>query len=139
MGTLYNDTKALSVALILNFLMKKLNRNLAVKNGIQPLKMVLFSQKMKSILVGLRAIPLKGLFGDKLKEKENLFEYLDYYKNETEKLNSLTRSIQPVYRQLSNLQNQLFKKQEELIVSLSGSFDVMVDDGKQQKVWTLIF
>ena len=37
-----NHTKALAVALILNFLMKRLDRNLPVKDGIQPLKMVLF-------------------------------------------------------------------------------------------------
>ena len=77
--------------------------------------MTKISQKMKSILVDLRAIPLKGLFGDKLKEKGNLLEYLSYYQSETEKLNSLIRSIQPVYQQLSNLQNQLFKKQEEYV------------------------
>ena len=38
-----NDTKSLAVAFILNFLMKRLNKNLAVKNGVQPLKMVLFA------------------------------------------------------------------------------------------------
>lgn len=37
-----NNTKALAVALILNFLMKRLNQNLAIRNGTQPLKMVLF-------------------------------------------------------------------------------------------------
>ncbi len=45
-----NETKALSVALILNFLMKKLNRNLAVKNDIQPLKMVLFVDEAHLLL-----------------------------------------------------------------------------------------
>jgi len=30
-----------------------------------------------------------------------------------------------------------FKKQQELIVALSGSFDVMVDDGKEQKTFSL--
>jgi hypothetical protein len=80
-------------------------------------EMMEISQKMKSMLVDLRAIPLKGLFGDKLKEKGNLLEYLTYYQSETEKLNSLIRSIQPVYQQLSNLQNQLFKKQEEYVAA----------------------
>ena len=37
-----NNTKALAVALILNFLIKRLNKNLSVKSGIQPLKMILF-------------------------------------------------------------------------------------------------
>lgn len=30
-----------------------------------------------------------------------------------------------------------FKKQKELIVALSGSFDVIVDDGKKQKTYSL--
>lgn len=30
-----------------------------------------------------------------------------------------------------------FKKQQELIVALSGSFDVLVDDGKERKTYTL--
>jgi len=30
-----------------------------------------------------------------------------------------------------------FKKQKELIVALSGSFDVIVDDGKEQKTYSL--
>ncbi|HPQ35995.1 MAG TPA: FdtA/QdtA family cupin domain-containing protein [Tenuifilaceae bacterium] len=30
-----------------------------------------------------------------------------------------------------------FKQQQELIVALSGSFDVMVDDGKEQKIFSL--
>lgn len=45
-----SDTKALSVALILNLLMKRLNRNLAVKKGIQPLKMVLFVDEAHLLL-----------------------------------------------------------------------------------------
>jgi len=45
-----NDTKSLAVALILNFLMKRLNKNLAVKDGIQPLKMVLFVDEAHLLL-----------------------------------------------------------------------------------------
>lgn len=45
-----NETKSLAVALILNFLMKRLNRNLAVKKGIQPLKMVLFVDEAHLLL-----------------------------------------------------------------------------------------
>jgi hypothetical protein len=44
------DTKALAVALILNFLMKTMNQNLAVKNDIQPLKMVLFVDEAHLLL-----------------------------------------------------------------------------------------
>jgi hypothetical protein len=45
-----SDTKALAVGLILNFLMKRLNQNLAVKNGIQPIKMVLFVDEAHLLL-----------------------------------------------------------------------------------------
>jgi len=45
-----NETKALAVALILNFLIKKLSQQLAVKNDIQPLKMVLFVDEAHLLL-----------------------------------------------------------------------------------------
>jgi hypothetical protein len=45
-----NDTKALAAALILNFLIKKLSRQLAVKEDIQPLKMVLFVDEAHLLL-----------------------------------------------------------------------------------------
>ncbi|MBI3757707.1 MAG: DndE family protein [Deltaproteobacteria bacterium] len=45
-----NDTKALAVALILNFLIKKLNQQVAVKNDIQPIKMVLFVDEAHLLL-----------------------------------------------------------------------------------------
>ena len=45
-----SETKALVVALILNFLMKHLNQNLAVKNNIQPIKMVLFVDEAHLLL-----------------------------------------------------------------------------------------
>ena len=44
------DTKALAVGLILNYLIKKLNQQLAVKNDIQPLKMVLFVDEAHLLL-----------------------------------------------------------------------------------------
>jgi len=45
-----SETKALAVALILNFLIKRLNRNLAIKKNIQPLKMVLFVDEAHLLL-----------------------------------------------------------------------------------------
>lgn len=45
-----SETKALAVALILNFLMKRLNRNLAIKNNVQPIKMVLFVDEAHLLL-----------------------------------------------------------------------------------------
>jgi len=45
-----SDTKALAVALILNFLIKRLSQQLAVKNDIQPLKMVLFVDEAHLLL-----------------------------------------------------------------------------------------
>jgi hypothetical protein len=44
------DTKALAVALILNFLIKSLNQSLAVMNNIQPIKMVLFVDEAHLLL-----------------------------------------------------------------------------------------
>ena len=44
------DTKALAVALILNFLIKKLGQQLAVKNDVQPIKMVLFVDEAHLLL-----------------------------------------------------------------------------------------
>lgn len=43
-------TKSIAVALILNFLMKHLNRQLAPKDGVQPLKMVLFVDEAHLLL-----------------------------------------------------------------------------------------
>ncbi|NBP02146.1 MAG: DUF1832 domain-containing protein [Proteobacteria bacterium] len=45
-----NDTKVLCVAFILNYFIERLNTNLAVKNGIQPLQMVLFVDEAHNIL-----------------------------------------------------------------------------------------
>jgi hypothetical protein len=45
-----SDTKALAVALILNFLIKKLSQQLAIKNDVQPLKMVLFVDEAHLLL-----------------------------------------------------------------------------------------
>lgn len=45
-----SETKALAVALILNFLMKSLNQNLGVNNGIQPIKVVLFVDEAHLLL-----------------------------------------------------------------------------------------
>jgi hypothetical protein len=45
-----NDTKILAVAFILNCIMRQLNRALAVKDGIQPLQMVLFVDEAHLLL-----------------------------------------------------------------------------------------
>lgn len=45
-----SETKALAAALILNFLIKKLSQQLAVKNDIQPIKMVLFVDEAHLLL-----------------------------------------------------------------------------------------
>jgi len=45
-----NETKSLAVAVILNAITKRLNRNLAVKGGIQPLQMVLFVDEAHLLL-----------------------------------------------------------------------------------------
>lgn len=45
-----NDTKVLAVAFILNSIMRQLNRALAIKDGIQPLQMVLFVDEAHLLL-----------------------------------------------------------------------------------------
>lgn len=45
-----NETKSLAVAMILNAIIKRLNRNLPVKNNIQPLQMVLFVDEAHLLL-----------------------------------------------------------------------------------------
>lgn len=45
-----NDTKVLAVAFILNCIMRQLNRALAIKDGIQPLQMVLFVDEAHLLL-----------------------------------------------------------------------------------------
>jgi hypothetical protein len=45
-----NDTRALAVAFILNFFIERLNRNLSVHKGVQPLQMVLFVDEAHNIL-----------------------------------------------------------------------------------------
>jgi hypothetical protein len=45
-----NETKTLAVAFILNCIMRQLNRNLAIKDGIQPLQMVLFVDEAHLLL-----------------------------------------------------------------------------------------
>ncbi|HTV49198.1 MAG TPA: DndE family protein [Phycisphaerae bacterium] len=45
-----SDGKALAVALILNFLIKKLSQQVAVKNDVQPIKMVLFVDEAHLLL-----------------------------------------------------------------------------------------
>ncbi len=45
-----NDTRVLAVAFILSFFIERLNKNLAVKKGVQPLQMVLFVDEAHNIL-----------------------------------------------------------------------------------------
>lgn len=45
-----NDTRVMVVAFILNFFIERLNRNLSVRNGVQPLQMVLFVDEAHNIL-----------------------------------------------------------------------------------------
>lgn len=73
------------------------------------------SQKIKSSLIELSKIPVKGLFQDKNRNTKDLTSYLTYYKQETDTLCSLIKQLHPTYQQLSQLQNLLFKKQEELV------------------------
>ncbi|MBT3225098.1 MAG: hypothetical protein HN580_30355 [Deltaproteobacteria bacterium] len=75
------------------------------------------SQKIKSSLIEMSKIPVKGLFQDKNRDMGDLTTYLTYYKRETDSLCSLIKQLHPTYQRLSQLQNLLFKKQEELVSS----------------------
>ncbi len=75
------------------------------------------TRKIKSTLINLSKIPVKGLFQGMNKNQEDLNAYLDFYKDETDTLCELISQLHPTYQQLSKLQNQLFKKQEELVAS----------------------
>ncbi len=75
------------------------------------------TKKIKSTLIDLSKIPIRGLFQDKPQGQDDLIEYLSYYKNETDTLCVLISELHPTYQQLSELQNQLFKKQEALVAS----------------------
>lgn len=45
-----NDTRVLVVAFVLNFFIERLNKNLSVKDGVQPLQMVLFVDEAHNVL-----------------------------------------------------------------------------------------
>ncbi len=45
-----NDTRVLVVAFVLNFFIERLNKNLSIRKGIQPLQMVLFVDEAHNIL-----------------------------------------------------------------------------------------
>lgn len=45
-----NDTRVLVVAFVLNFFIERLNKNLSIRDGIQPLQMVLFVDEAHNVL-----------------------------------------------------------------------------------------
>jgi hypothetical protein len=45
-----NDTRVLAVAFILNFFIERLNQNLSIRHGVQPLQIVLFVDEAHNIL-----------------------------------------------------------------------------------------
>ena len=81
------------------------------------LAVLALTRKIKATLVELSKIPVKGLFQGMNKDQEDLIDYLNFYKDETDELCRLISQLHPTYQQLSKLQNQLFKKQEELVAS----------------------
>ncbi len=75
------------------------------------------TQELKDSLAELEKIPSKGLFQSPITDRDRLIEYLDYYKEETFRLTHLVNNLRTAYQQLNKIQNDLFKKQEELTAS----------------------
>jgi hypothetical protein len=75
----------------------------------------LLMQKIRDTLLELNQIPIRGLFQNPPKPTLQLRPYLSYYQQETDRLGDLVRQIQPVYQQLSQHQNELFRKQDKLV------------------------
>jgi len=71
--------------------------------------------ELKETLVELKDIPSKELFQSPKKTSDTLSEYLDYYQNESFRLTKLAGMLQAIYLKMNKIQNQLFKKQEELV------------------------
>lgn len=74
------------------------------------------TEDLKDALYELRKIPSKDLYKSPKTDKERLREYLEYYRDETYRLTRLAGMLQSVYQQMNQLQNALFKKQEELVL-----------------------
>ncbi len=72
-------------------------------------------EELKETLVDLKDIPSKELFQSPKKAEDKLSEYLDYYRNESFRLTKLAGMLQTIYVKMNRIQNQLFKKQEELV------------------------
>ncbi|MBU3914934.1 hypothetical protein KKA14_05305, partial [bacterium] len=75
------------------------------------------SQQLEESLSELQKIPIKGLFKSEITESENLYRFIEFYKDEAFRLTVLIGKLRPIYQLLNKVQNLLFKKQEELISS----------------------
>ncbi len=74
------------------------------------------SESLKDSLADLDKIPANDLFKNPKTPDDKLAEYLEFYKDETFRLTKLVGMLQTAYQKMNKIQNQLFKKQEELVL-----------------------
>ncbi len=74
------------------------------------------TENLKEALEDLQKIPAGELFKSPKTADDKLSEYLEYHKDESIRLTRLMGMLQKIYQQMNQIQNQLFKKQEELVL-----------------------
>lgn len=78
-------------------------------------KVLALSKELKAQLTELRNISIKGMFQDPEKERGNLLAFMKYYQSETERLIALAGKQNKVTARLGELENELFKAQNDWI------------------------
>ncbi|MCG8338970.1 MAG: hypothetical protein MJE63_31055 [Proteobacteria bacterium] len=71
---------------------------------------------LQDALTDLDKIPANDLFKDPKTPDDKLVEYLEFYRDESFRLTRLVGMLQTAYQKMNKIQNQLFKKQEELVL-----------------------
>lgn len=70
------------------------------------------SRQLSEYLKAFKDISIGDLFQDKTKDKENLEDYLRYFKTETEKLCNRAKRATAIYKNLKKIENAIFKQLE---------------------------
>ncbi|MDT8448189.1 MAG: hypothetical protein RRB13_14950 [bacterium] len=73
------------------------------------------SKQLKTRLMQLRNISIKGMFQNPDKEKGNLLEFFQYYQQEAERLIELAQQMVKLSGELAESENALFKSQNDWI------------------------
>lgn len=72
------------------------------------------SAQLKEALEDMEAIPTGELMKSPKTPEDKLLEYIEYYRDESYRLTRLVGMLQKSYQEMNTIQNQLFKKQEQL-------------------------